>query len=213
MKAQETQYNAKNAILNQALSHVPFDGWTPQLLNNAAREAGYEEGYAEILFPHGVADLVAFFIEEADNAMLETLKSLNLNEMRVRDRIATAIKTRITYHAAHKGAIAPTLRFFAQPQNASQGTKALAHTCSEIWYAAGDNATDYNYYSKRTLLAGVYSSTLLYWLDDDSEDNQNTWEFLDRRISNVLKIGGLPKKIAGYFSGVKEMFPFCRGAT
>ena len=213
MKAQETQYNAKNAILNQALSHVPFDGWTAQLLNNAAREAGYEEGYAEILFPQGVTDLVAFFIEEADNIMLETLKSLNLSEMRVRDRIAVAIKTRITHHAAHKGAIAPMLRFFVQPQNTAQGAKALAHTCSEIWYAAGDTATDYNYYSKRTLLAGVYSSTLLYWLDDDSEEYQNTWEFLDRRISNVLKIGGLPRKVAGYFSDVKEMFPFCRGAT
>src|SRR3546814_12431444 len=55
---------------------------------------------------------------------------------------------------------------------------------------AGDRATDYNLYTKRALLAGGYSSTLLYWLNDRSEGFAATWAFLDRRIGEVLKVAG-----------------------
>ena len=75
--------------------------------------------------------------------------------------------------------------------------KCLYRTVDAIWYAAGDTSTDYNFYTKRGLLAGVYSSTVLYWLNDDSEGAVATWAFLDRRIADVMKVPKLIGKVSG----------------
>lgn len=189
---------AKQSILAAALKIVPFEGWQAKTLEEASLAAGFDARYGHILFPEGVAGLVGFFVTESDRIMLERLKNTPLTTMRVRDRIALAVKIRIEQHEAYKAAIPATLRFFAMPQHSLQGMRATAHTASEIWYAAGDNATDFNYYSKRFLLAGVYSSTLLFWLDDTSENHEETWKFLGRRIDNVMQIGKLKQKILNY---------------
>jgi ubiquinone biosynthesis protein COQ9 len=57
-----------------------------------------------------------------------------------------------------------------------------------MWRAAGDAATEFNFYTKRGLLAGVYASTLLYWLDDSSDDCAATWAFLDRRTADAMRV-------------------------
>ena len=111
--------------------------------------------------------------------------------MKVRERIATAVRLRLEQVAPHREAVQRGLAFFALPQNAAIGLKCLYRTVDAIWYAAGDRATDYNFYSKRLLLAGVYSSTLLVWLNDTSEDQAETWAFLERRIAEVLQVAGL----------------------
>ena len=56
-----------------------------------------------------------------------------------------------------------------------------------MWRLAGDTATDYNHYTKRLTLSAVYTSTLLAWLDDDSEGFADTAAFLDRRLDDVMR--------------------------
>ncbi|MEO7364950.1 MAG: COQ9 family protein, partial [Sphingomicrobium sp.] len=41
--------------------------------------------------------------------------------------------------------------------------------------------------TKRMTLGAVYASTLLTWLDDDSDKRAETAAFLDRRIDDVMK--------------------------
>ncbi len=190
MKKQEL---AKREILQEALKNVPFDGWTDAVLRQASRHKGYAAGYEDILFPGGVADLVAFFTEEADREMTLRAEQLPLQDMRIRDRIAAIIWARLEYHTQHKEAIQPTLRFSAL--HGLQASKQLAHTVSTMWYLAGDKATDFNYYSKRFLLSGVYSSTLLFWISDDSENYAETKAFLARRIENVMSIGSIKQRL------------------
>ena len=36
-------------------------------------------------------------------------------------------------------------------------------------------------------MSTVYASTVLYWLGDNSEESEETWHFLDRRIEDVMK--------------------------
>lgn len=199
------QQEKKENILKEALKLVPFEGWVPKILAEAAKNAGYDPGYAEVLFPAGVEDLVAFFIETSDKHMLEALVQQPLKDMKIRERIAIAVKTRILQHEPHRAAIPATLRFFALPNHVSLGSKLLLHTCSEMWYAAGDTSTDFNYYTKRFLLAGVYSSTLLYWLEDHSDGYKDTWEFLGRRINDALALGGAGKKVK---ERVAKLFPW-----
>ena len=113
------------------------------------------------------------------------------------DRVATAVRVRLEALGPHREAVSRGLAFLALPHNAALGTRCLYRTVDAIWYAAGDTATDYNFYTKRLLLAGVYTSTLLFWLNDRSEGYAQTWAFLDRRIGEVMRIGGTLGRTVG----------------
>ena len=76
----------------------------------------------------------------------------------------------------------------AVQQYAPRAMKQVYRTVDAIWYAAGDTATDFNFYTKRMLLAGVYAATLLHWLDDKSEGFAGTAAFIDRRLADVMRI-------------------------
>ena len=85
--------------------------------------------------------------------------------------------------------------FFALPHNFLDGSKLIWGTADKIWNFLGDKSEDYNFYTKRAILSGVYSSVILFWLGDDSEGNTATWGFLDRRIQNVMQFENLKARI------------------
>ncbi|MEQ8354758.1 MAG: COQ9 family protein [Kiloniellaceae bacterium] len=188
--AAETLARQRLRLLEAALRHVPFDGWTWTALDAGARDLALAPGEAARLFPGGPLELVRAFSAEADRRMLTALEGLDLGAMKVRDKIAAGVRLRLEAVAPHREAVRSGLTFFALPPNAAAGLSCLYRTVDAIWYAAGDKATDYNFYTKRALLSGVYSSTLLFWLNDKSEDRAATWAFLDRRIAEVLKVAG-----------------------
>ncbi|MEX2650806.1 MAG: COQ9 family protein [Alphaproteobacteria bacterium] len=178
----------RRAVLAAALPHVPFEGWTDRLLGFAADDLGIHANEARRLFPGGGAELCGLFVAEADRRMLEALAHHDLEAMRVRDRIALAVRTRLEQARVHREAVRRALGFYALPFNAAEGARTLYRTVDAMWRAAGDTATNFNFYSKRALLAGVYGSTLLTWLDDRSENSAATWAFLERRIDDVMRI-------------------------
>ncbi len=190
----------RRRILAAALARVPFDGWSRACLKAATAEAGLDETLALRAFPRGVGDLLFFFMAEADRAMVGELAHRDLAGMRVRDRIATAVRVRLEQLAPHRDAVRHALALAASPQYAPMALGALRVTLDAMWRAAGDEATDFNYYTKRCLLAGVYTTTLLYWLSDSSPGHEATWRFLDRRIDNIMGIqkvrGRLDKNLA-----------------
>ncbi|WP_193367872.1 COQ9 family protein [Pelagibius marinus] len=196
----------RRSLLDAALRHVPFDGWTWTALDAGARDLGLDAGEAQRLFPGGPLELIRAFSSEADRQLLETLEGLDLDAMKVREKIAAGVRVRLEAVAAHREAVRSGLNFFALPQNAAAGLACLYRTVDAIWYAAGDKATDYNFYSKRALLGAVYSSTLLFWLNDKSEDYAATWAFLDRRISEVLQVAGRLGKGVGAVLNLPERF-------
>ena len=192
------------ALLDAALRHVPFDGWTWVAIDAAARDLGMDPPEARRLYPGGPAELIRAFSGEADRRMLVELERMDLASMKVRDKVTMGVRLRLEAVAAHREAVRRALTVFAMPQNAADGLRCLYRTVDAIWYAAGDTATDYNFYTKRALLCGVYSSTLLYWLNDKSADSAATWAFLDRRIAEVLKIGGRLGKTVGAAMNLPE---------
>lgn len=178
----------KRAILAAILPHVPFDGWSAKSLRAATADAGLEPALAKLAFPGGLADIIAFWSTEADAAMVAAYTQEDGEEMRFRERITFLVRARIGAIAEHREAVRRALTYLSQPQHGGRGLRCLYRTVDEMWYAAGDRATDFNFYTKRLTLAGVYSSTLLYWLDDASDDSEETWAFLDRRIAGVMRI-------------------------
>jgi len=180
----------RRALLTAALPHVAFDGWSWTALRQAASELGLDAMDAENAFPGGATELLALHSREADHAMLAALEAQNLDALRVRDRVALAIRTRLEQNAPHREAIRRGLSVLALPANAALAARLLARTVDAIWAAAGDTSVDHNVYTKRGLLAGVYMATLLYWLEDRSEGHARTWAFLERRLDTALRLGG-----------------------
>jgi ubiquinone biosynthesis protein COQ9 len=186
----------KRALLEAMLPHVPFDGWTARSLTLAARDAGLDNGVVLRAFPGGAADLLDFWVSETDAAMLRVLEGRDLAAMKVRERVKLAVMTRLELAAPHREAVRRALALEALPQHAPLALRQLYRTVDAIWYAAGDTATDFNFYTKRMLLAGVYATTLLHWLDDKSEGFAGTSAFLDRRLADVMRIQQAKGKLA-----------------
>lgn len=188
-------------ILDAALPNVIFDGWTMKTLEIAAISIGKTIPHAKLAFPGGVADALALFNTRADEQMLEELRTrYDLKTMKIRERIATAVMVRLRQQQADREIIRRAQGFYALPWNVPAAMKSMFHTVDAIWHEAGDTATDYNYYTKRLMLAGVLKSTVTVWLDDESDDLAETKAFLDRRIGNVMSIekakAGVKKQLA-----------------
>jgi ubiquinone biosynthesis protein COQ9 len=177
----------KQAILQAALPHVPFDGWTDVTFRAAVDDSTVAEGLARALYPRAGLDLALEYHRSGDAAMVERLAATDLAAMRYSDRVAFAVRARLEL-IEDKELVRRGTTLFALPQNAGEGAKAIWGTADAIWKALGDASTDFNWYSKRATLSGVYGATVLFWLGDDSPDHTATWDFLDRRIANVMQI-------------------------
>ncbi|MSP84151.1 MAG: COQ9 family protein [Alphaproteobacteria bacterium] len=209
MSERETR---RRAVLAAALPHVPFDGWTGRLLDRAAADLGLPGGETHRLFPGGASELLGFFAAEADRRMIEGLAAGHIDSLRVRERIALAVRIRLEAALPHREAVRRALAFYAMPHNAPAGTAALYRTVDAIWRALGDASTDFNFYTKRALLAGVYAATLLFWLDDRAEETAATWRFLDRRIADVMRIQKVRGRLSEHLPSLDRIVAaLCRG--
>jgi ubiquinone biosynthesis protein COQ9 len=199
------------ALLKAALPHVPFDGWTRTAFLAGARDAGIEPALADNAFPGGMAELLDFYHRQADIEMVRALEGRpDLATLKTRQKVALAIRLRLEANAGYREAIRQALSFLALPANAPLGARCLYRTVDAVWYAAGDKATDFSFYTKRGLLAGVYSATVLYWLNDKSDGFADTWTFLDRRIADVMKIYELRSRLDRFVERLPDPFRLFR---
>lgn len=192
-------------ILHAMLGRVPFEGWTLEALRQAVLEAGFKEGDEYRVFEGNPKCALEAFFAWTDEKMKEELKQRDLDSLRVRDRIALAVMVRLRLLTPYKEAVRKTLTTLAHPAYGFRGAGLLGKTVSEMWYTAGDEATDFNYYTKRTLLAGVYVSTLWTWLEDTSCDLEATQAMLHKRIDQVMrlpKVKGEVRKLATLVCGL-----------
>lgn len=180
----------RQLLLLAALPHVVFDGWTAGAIRAAADDLDWPPAQAVNAFPGGAAEMIEAFSDWADRGMLAAFEAADQSDLRLSDKVAAAVRARLELLEPHKEAVRRGVAFFALPANGPLGLKCLYRTVDAVWYAVGDRSTDYNFYTKRLLLAGVVSSTLLCWMNDRSAGHGETWAFLDRRISQVVRVGG-----------------------
>lgn len=174
-------------LLGAVLPNVAFEGWTFAALDLAANAIGVPSDRARLVFPHGETDMIAAYIEKADRDMSAELTRRHIENMKIRERIRTAVVVRLEQARPHKEAVRRALAVLAKPQHAGLSARTLWSTADVMWRAAGDTATDLNHYTKRLSLGAVYASTVLYWMQDDSDGFADTLKFLDRRIDNVMQ--------------------------
>jgi len=183
-------------LIDAALPHVAFDGWGPETFKAAVADVGIGPAHARTLCPRGAVDLAVGFHKAGDRAMVAALKEADLEGMRFRDKIARAIRLRLDA-VDDKEAVRRGTTMFALPHMAPQGAKLIWGTADAIWTALGDTSDDVNWYTKRATLSGVYASTVLFWLGDESEDGQATDMFIDRRIDDVMNFEKVKASVKG----------------
>ncbi|NJS38539.1 MAG: COQ9 family protein [Rhodobacteraceae bacterium] len=185
--------DTKDRVLDAALVHVPFDGWSDRTLKAALADAGVSLGLGKALFPRGGVDLALAYHARGDAEMLARLAETDLTSLRFRDRIAKAVRIRL--ELADQELVRRGSTLFSLPNHAADGAKAVWGTADKIWTALGDTSDDVNWYTKRATLSAVYGATVLYWLGDTTPGQEATWEFLDRRIDGVMQIETLKAKV------------------
>ncbi|WP_187428191.1 hypothetical protein ROLI_003280 [Roseobacter fucihabitans] len=184
----------KTQLLDAALAHVPFDGWSEATFQAAVRDTDVAPAVARSVCPRGAVDLAIAFHHRGDLAMLDRIKAQDMAEMKFREKVTAAVRFRIEV-VTDKEAVRRGSTLFALPMHAADGAKLIWGTADHIWDALGDTSDDVNWYTKRATLSGVYSATILYWLGDDSPDNRATWDFLDRRIEDVMQVEKLKARV------------------
>ncbi|EAR49595.1 hypothetical protein OG2516_09163 [Oceanicola granulosus HTCC2516] len=176
------------------LPHVAFDGWSDAAFRRAAADRGMTEAAARVVAPRGAVDLAVTYHRQGDEAMRAALVKEDLSALRFRDRIARAVRLRLDV-ITDREAVRRSTALFALPHLAAEGGRQVWDTADAIWTALGDSSDDINWYTKRMTLSAVYASAVLYWLGDDSLDQQATTDFIDRRIDDVMQIEKLKAQV------------------
>lgn len=177
--------------------HAAFDGWTDEAVERAASDFDIDPGAARLAFPGGATDMIDAWFAYVDAQMVAFFTAEELDAMPVHKRIRAAILKRLDIVRPHKEALRRAIAILAMPQNVPLAARLGWRSADAMWRLAGDTATDINHYSKRTILAGVYGSTILAWMDDESEEDADTVAFLDRRLGNVAQFEKLKQKFRG----------------
>lgn len=167
--------------------NAAFDGWTAAAVDSAALSEGIDPAVARAAVGDGAVALIGLYGEGVDEALAERLPADRLAAMKIRERIRTLLWERLRIQEPAKEAIRRALAILAMPQNVPAAARLSWRSADVMWRLAGDRATDYNHYTKRAILSAVYGSTLLAWLQDESEGSVDTAAFLDRRIDEVMR--------------------------
>jgi ubiquinone biosynthesis protein COQ9 len=187
MSDAEKWRDLRDRLVLATLAHVPFEGWSPRALQDAAKDEGLDPTISERLFPGGPLEAIDHFADLADRRLIATLGAVDLGGMRRSERIRWLIRQRIEAWADHRESVRRAVTFLSLPAHGHVAARSGWRTADALWHAAGDAATDFSYYTKRATLAAVYTATLLYWLQDESEGFADSWAFLDRRLADALK--------------------------
>ena len=188
-------------------ANAAFDGWTDAARDMAADAAGIDRDIAALAFKEGPVDMIAAWFSAIDTAMLAAVPPERLAFMKVREKITALIEARLDATAADRESLRRAVSILALPQNVAKAARLGWRTVDTIWRAAGDVATDYNHYTKRTILLGVYASTVTVFLDDESEGLAETRAFLARRIDGIMRF---EKAKAGFLKRTEHSFSLSR---
>lgn len=200
----------KQELLLSTLPHIAFDGWTQKAVDAGASDLGLTKADGRRTFPDGPRDVLAYFHIWANQQVLAALTHHDLAALKVRERIALALRLRLELVTPYREAVRRGLYYLLSPQHAVLMSRLVYQTVDAIWHGIGDRSTDFNFYTKRALLAGIYSATLLYWLNDSSENFHKTYSFLDRRLDDIMIIPRVKSRIGRAASHLPDPLRFAR---
>ncbi|MES2442689.1 MAG: COQ9 family protein [Pseudomonadota bacterium] len=185
------------ALAQPVADNAAFDGWNAEAVDAAADALGVDRGIAQLAFPKGAVDMIDAWFASIDAAMAARFTPEQLAAMKIRERITALVEARLALAAGNREALRRAVAILAMPQNLAHGARLGWRAADAMWRAAGDTATDYNHYTKRGILAGVYAATITVFLNDDSDGWADTRAFLGRRIEGIMRFEKAKAKWTG----------------
>lgn len=185
----------EDKILEIILKHVSNEGWKEEILDSVNKDIKENLAGKDTIIFTSIKDLVSEYLKRNDDLMLLNLEKVDISKLKIRQRIRKAIITK--FLQTPREVLNHTAKFLSNPLNADIALKSLSNSCDKIWYWAGDESTDFNYYTKRVLLGGVYTVSLAYYLKEEDCSIDDLSIFVENRIDNILQLGGLKEKITG----------------
>ncbi|KAH9804713.1 actin 1 [Citrus sinensis] len=183
------EYREEQArVLEASLRHVAKNGWGEAAMIAGARDVGLSPSIIGS-FPRKDAALVEFFMDDCLQRLIDRIDSgEDLKDLIPSQRISKLVRIRLEMQAPYISKWPQALSIQAQPLNVPTSFKQRAMLVDEIWHAVGDEASDIDWYVKRTILGGIYSTTEIYMLTDSSPDFCDTWRFLDDRVRDAFDL-------------------------
>jgi ubiquinone biosynthesis protein COQ9 len=192
-------------ILKASMKYLVKDGWNNNIFSSVSKKGKFKEEEMRALFPKGYKSLLELYLSNIDKEMIESCNKINLIRMRTHQRIREIILARLKINRKNKKLVKRTFLTLMLPQNTKIATFSLYNTVDQMWYLAGDNSTDFNFYTKRAILAFIYSSTICYWINHNN-DNVKTKQFLDKQLTNVNKLSKKKKSFKPFFEMAPKIF-------
>lgn len=183
---EHVHYSTRDALLQAMLGHAAFDGWTRQSFDLARQDIDLDAGTAHLACPLGELDLIAHWSRQLDDRAAAALAAMNLPAMKIRDKVTAGVLARLEAICEFEEAARRARARLLLPDAGHRASGLVWATSDMIWRAIGDPSTDINFYSKRTILSGVYATTLAVWLNETDPVKPEARAFLDRRIQNVM---------------------------
>ncbi|XP_062246488.1 ubiquinone biosynthesis protein COQ9, mitochondrial isoform X2 [Platichthys flesus] len=197
----ETEDQLQARILTASLEFVPLHGWSKEAIASGAETLGLSSASTG-MFHNGSGDLVLHFIAQCNSQLTEILaeqhKQVTLGHAepkKTADFLRDAVETRLRMHIPYIETWPQAMSILLLPHNIPDSLKHLSTLVDDIWYYAGDRSTDMNWYTKRAALTGIYNTTELVMVQDSSPDFQDTWNFLDNRIQDVVNMASTAKQV------------------
>lgn len=185
------------ALAPHLAPNAAFDGWNEKAVQVAADAIGADHDVARLAVPGKAIDMIDLWFAGIDRRMAEALPPETLATMKIRAKITALVEARLDALAPDREALRRAAAILAMPQNAARAAKLGWRSADTMWRLAGDTATDYNHYTKRAMLAGIYAATIAVFLNDESDGQAQTRAFLARRIENIMQFEKAKAKLAG----------------
>ncbi len=181
--------------LDALLPNVAWDGWTEQSARKAADEAGLTDAQRTLAAPRGVPDLIEAFFDRAERTAAAEMAARDLSELGVRGKVSAGLRAWLDALSPDREAVRRAAAHGLLPWRAGEAAQRLWSIADTVWTAAGDDAEDYNRYTKRGLLAAVIPASLLYWLTQDDQEKVDA--FIERRLTNAMRVGRAGGRVLG----------------
>jgi len=173
----------EQAVLDAAVPRAAALGWNAALVRAACEANGLSLGDQDLLFPNGPRDLAALLSRRHDARAMAILADTPASSLKIRERIARSVAARLEAAAETLEASKRCAGYLALPTHADLGLSLAWESADLLWRWSGDTATDWNHYSKRTILSGILIPALTMRLFDGQDAAE---AFVSRRIDNVM---------------------------
>lgn len=179
----------KHKILDHFLELISEgNDWNKFTLLEAFTRADIDPKFLRLIFKDECLELSEFYIAIQNEKILTT----DISALRTSEKVKQLLLLR--FKVEDQKHLQALINFLSKEKRAA-AFKFCYAIADFIWEVAGDGATDFNYYTKRLILAKIIFRSVPIYLRDESELSRS----IDEQIKSTLKFAKFKSKVSGLF--------------